>query len=163
MDQRIVSYGTSFSRRFLPRRASSLPAPPAIPRGMGADYINEHAPPPAPYYPYPTLQKEHPATLAGTLAGSVDLCYFLRRLCCRRRIKEAPSKILHGIFSFHGLIQFREKEKLLRMIYTKCSERGVNLSNTHSKLELIMILSIYLKYFTILFFLSFLERYVCSS
>lgn len=80
---------------------------------MDVDYINEHAPPPAPYYPYPTLQKEHPATLAGALAGSVDLCYFLQRLCCRRRIKEAPSKILHGIFLFYGLIQLRQKEKLL--------------------------------------------------
>lgn len=56
-----------------------------------------------------------------------DLCYFLRRLCCRRWIKEAPSKILHGIFSFYELIQFRQKEKLLRMIYT-------NLSHIYSKL-----------------------------
>ncbi|EFN64431.1 hypothetical protein EAG_00861 [Camponotus floridanus] len=33
-----------------------------------ADYMNEHAPPPAPYYPYPALHKEHPTTLAGALA-----------------------------------------------------------------------------------------------
>jgi len=32
------------------------------------------------------------------------------------------------------------------MIYTKRSESGVNLSNTCSKLELIIVLSIYLKY-----------------
>jgi len=74
MDQRIVSY-TSFSRS-LPRRTPSLPAPPAIPRGTSADYINEHAPPPAPYYPYPTLQKEHPATLAGALARQTCVIFF---------------------------------------------------------------------------------------
>lgn len=76
MDQRIVSYGTSFSRYSLPRRTPSLSAPPAIPRGTGADYINEHAPPPAPYYPYPTLQKEHPATLAGALARQTCVIFF---------------------------------------------------------------------------------------
>lgn len=78
LDQRVVSYGTSFSRRSLPRRAPSLPAPPAIPRGTGADCINEHAPPPAPYYPYPHAAEGAPCN-PRRCARSADLCYFLRR------------------------------------------------------------------------------------
>lgn len=53
-----------FPLSFSPSIISSSPSSDVT----DADYMNEHAPPPAPYYPYPALHKEHPTTLAGALA-----------------------------------------------------------------------------------------------
>lgn len=99
--------------------------------------MNEHAPPPAPYYLYPALHKEHPTTLAGALAclAGRPMLFSSAPLLSPPDKAGAEWNPSRNFLALYKLIYLRQKEKLSWMIYVYTYKAYDYLFNTGNKSE----------------------------